>query len=424
VNLDDITSNEDNAEILEKLRDDDATLKWITFISDRGGDFDFVIREGDDLGWLGYFLGKSKQLKEICISDLPEKREQIDELIDGLTRNQSIEKLQFWCHKPLKELGPSAAFRNKPKLHEFELQIKDIFGSEDARILSSMLSFMSLTSFRVEGQEEDLMDVDAEIISALSEHSQLKGLSLDNVNVGRTSCQALGTMLKSGASNLERLDLKYCNINDEGLKLIAAGIDSSSFLRRLFLMGNEISDAGMRSLSTALESTNCIDYLDLSCNSISDKGVQALATSLANSNLSKLSLSGIEGSITSLGLRSFRCLLRSECCLLKTLELGDIRINDEVAIALADGLVGNHSLKKLSISLKSITRVGRSAFARLLCDTSSINKTYLSNHTLEHIGSICIGFNKFYHQKDSAKCKILKFHKLEAKVPSFDDQLV
>ena len=72
----------------------------------------------------------------------------------------------------------------------------------------------------------------------------------------------------------------------------------------------------------------------------------------------------------------------------RVLSLYRINFGDDGAIALADGLRGNESLRRLAFAptLAGITDVGWSAFSKLLCDTSSINNTYLSNHTLEWAG--------------------------------------
>jgi len=65
--------------------------------------------------------------------------------------------------------------------------------------------------------------------------------------------------------------------------------------------------------------------------------------------------------------------------------------------------------------------VGWSALSKLLCDTSSINNTYLSNHTLEVVGDFYdmsgtppdighyLAWNKD-QRIDAAICKILKTH--------------
>ena len=99
-------------------------------------------------------------------------------------------------------------------------------------------------------------------------------------------------------------------------------------------------------------------------------------------------------SITAIGLRSLAAFFKSEQCCLRELDISGVYFGDDGAIALADGLVGNTSLYKISLSSRSffssdaefMTEVGWSAFSkRLLCDTSSVRNTYLSNHTLERI---------------------------------------
>ena len=71
ISLEDITSSEDNVEILRRLRDGDDTLTHLTLDSERWPN-NFHIGEGDDLGWLGYFIGKSECLHNLHIWNLPD----------------------------------------------------------------------------------------------------------------------------------------------------------------------------------------------------------------------------------------------------------------------------------------------------------------------------------------------------------------
>jgi hypothetical protein len=134
-----------------------------------------------------------------------------------------------------------------------------------------------------------------------------------------------------------------------------------------------------------------LKYLNLR-SSICDDALRSLVTEMANmSTLEDLDLSG-NNSITSKGLSAFSSFFQSKRCCLRVLGLCCMQIGDDGAIALANGLFGNKSLKCLkfhdsySTSLRvGIGTTGWSAISRLLCDTSSINNTYLSNHTLEWI---------------------------------------
>ena len=102
-------------------------------------------------------------------------------------------------------------------------------------------------------------------------------------------------------------------------------------------------------------------------------------------NLTELNLSH-NRSITASGLASLASLLRAECCSLCTLSLYFIRLDNDGAAVLANGLIGNKLLRNLGFDSSRITARGWAAFSKLLCDTSNVNNTYRSNHTLEHIG--------------------------------------
>ena len=54
----DITSDRDNAIILARLRDNDPELTYISIVTEFEDENDFLVREGDHLGWLGYFVGR------------------------------------------------------------------------------------------------------------------------------------------------------------------------------------------------------------------------------------------------------------------------------------------------------------------------------------------------------------------------------
>mmetsp|Transcript_11767 Transcript_11767/g.18121 ORF Transcript_11767/g.18121 Transcript_11767/m.18121 type:complete len:121 (-) Transcript_11767:8-370(-) len=89
VNLEEITSSAKNAKNLQQLRDGDPRLIHLCLSN---GDFlsDFCIGEGDDLGWLGYFIGKSEYLQSLDIDYLPDGEQQMHAFSEGIARNQSI----------------------------------------------------------------------------------------------------------------------------------------------------------------------------------------------------------------------------------------------------------------------------------------------------------------------------------------------
>ena len=74
VNLEDITSSPENTIILQKLRDNDSAFDYLQITGDDDfvfGENDFWIEEGDDLGWLGYFVGNNTTLRDLAWATLP-----------------------------------------------------------------------------------------------------------------------------------------------------------------------------------------------------------------------------------------------------------------------------------------------------------------------------------------------------------------
>ena len=79
-------------------------------------------------------------------------------------------------------------------------------------------------------------------------------------------------------------------------------------------------------------------------------------------------------------------------------------------------LITPHS-RRLDLQICGITREGWAPFSKLLCNTSSINNTYLSNHTLEkihptddyHVNKYLV-LNKREDKQQVAMSKVLQRH--------------
>ena len=389
IELRNITSCKKNREILGKLRDNAWDEKDHLNVIDwnpRDGDDIFLLGEGDDWGWLGYLIGRSKQIRVLILADcLPQEGDNIDAFMGGLCRNQYIERLEvIRCEIDFARLSPFIL--NNSNLRSLDFCYFPI-ELENARILAMVLNECqqkSLTRFRLCGNNiED--EAFGEIATALSDYSYLKSLEVSaNLLIERGGCESLGAIIRSAALHLEYIAFVENAFDDEDLQTLAAALTNASSLRLLKLSRNQ--------------------------------------------------------SITATGLRAVSCIFRSACPL-ETLLLEGINIGDEGAEILANGLMGNSSLKHLAITPDSagITSAGWNAFSKLLCDDSGIKNTYQSNHTLEHIGddyhwtsnpvngfkqlrstgafhgipSIVAWYlkmNKKYSVKDTAKIKIINSH--------------
>ena len=432
VKLEDITSSEYNARALRKLRDNDPDKSWISFTDDANLDvYDVLIRDNDDMGWLGYLIGRNSQLERLaiypCLEDIDESR--IEALFQGISLNRSISKLIIfakWEDFYLHHL--SNFFRSNKNLTEITLLTCSDIGLETVRNLAVDLRDMSLESFRIarlcfDSDTYTFTDegaVTAEVMAALSTHPKLEHLDLRVCNLDRSACLALGRL-----SSLKELKIIDSDIDTEGLKALACNFRCLESLE-LSHMSVDI-EKEVVALSSGFLSLKKLKLI----NSIGDDALQHLVATMANDTaLEVLDLSR-NTSITAKGLSSLASLLQSDKCCVRELVLRDMHIGDDGVAALAEALAGNKSLQRLDFSdLFSMTAqveigisaTGWSAFTRLLCDTSSVNNTYLSNHTLERcdishaerMESFDLGYylsmNKNKNKQHIAMHKILSSH--------------
>eukprot|EP00985_Skeletonema_marinoi_P003513 scaffold1505_cov146-Skeletonema_marinoi.AAC.27 len=413
VNLEEITSSAKNAKILQQLRDGDPTLRYLYF----GGAFgsNFNIGEGDDLGWLGYFIGRSSCLTRLFINYLPDGEEG-RAFVEGIARSQSIQYIG----------------------------IDNLSNDGFTSIIRALHSLSQLEELYIGGGNNVGPDGWSELRILLeSGVCKLKQLLLKGNNyIGNEGMDVLSNGLRGIGSSLKVLHLSDSSIGNEGLLALVDGLTNCTSLETLQLSRNDFSSAaaGLGSLSDWLQNSPMIlKYLFLDNCRISDEGLHALAEGAAN-QCRELYLKGNE-TITTVGLRYLSDSIRSDSCRVESLDLECIPVGDEGLEVLAQGLVGNQSLTSLDLGDLHgdvlITSTGWLAFSKALCDTSSVNSTYLSNHT---IFRFCLfggddevtipprDISRYLrlheeHPQHVAKCKILMKHPHLDMTPFFEWKL-
>uniref|UniRef100_A0A3Q2E3I0 NACHT domain-containing protein n=1 Tax=Cyprinodon variegatus TaxID=28743 RepID=A0A3Q2E3I0_CYPVA len=103
-------------------------------------------------------------------------------------------------------------------------------------------------------------------------------LRLSVCSLSERSCEDLSSVLSSQSSSLLKLDLSNNDLQNLGVKLLSAGLESPNCkLEILSLSGCLISEEGCVSLASALSSnTSHLKELDLSYNHLGDLGVKQL----------------------------------------------------------------------------------------------------------------------------------------------------
>ena len=211
-------------------------------------------------------------------------------------------------------------------------------------------------------------------------------------------------------------------LDDDAIMKIAESLAVNSSLKKLDMSYNfQITSEGWGAFITVLLYSECsLEELDLSNNHISDEGGALLVDLLASmSNFHTLYLR--RSDLSANGLRLFTRLLEPNSKL-KKLDLGGNDFDDEVAIDFAVALANNTSLNTLAIG-GDISDKSWNALSCVLCDKSSIETTYSSNHTLHTIektdgmrmevrddlsSSLCL--NKIEDKADVVRQKILAHH--------------
>ena len=192
----------------------------------------------------------------------------------------------------------------------------------------------------------------------------------------------MSTLLRCSATRLHTLHLTNNEINDEGIDALVPGLTNCSHLQTLVLSNNlAVSLRGWQQLATILEAPNC--------------------------NLGELYIG-----------------------------IGRNAVDDELLTFFTNALVNNISLVKLNLNgRQQITPKGWQILTDLLCNTSSINSTFLSNHALccitgggainmntDQINTIrhLLNLNERNNKKAVSAIKILQYHNDINMTPFFE----
>ena len=422
-------------ETLRKVEENDAGLKSLLI----GGQFALCLQDrlfnstnGDDFSRLGAAIAENTHLTSLVVnlSDTYALDVRNNELYEGIKSNSSIHKLILRCQNKNIASGRGAggvaneilkAYQQNNNLTELSINYADLRHGGDHVIDQTLRRCTHLNKLNLHScsiTDEQLLPM----VRALREHHSLEELHLDRNRIGNDGCGAIATLLIDPISNLHSLDLSNNLIGVDGANTLANGLANNTKLRELYLRNNNrLGNAGCETIATLLRDPNSnINQIDLGDNDIDYEGAIALANGLANNTkLRELYLRN--NRIGNVGCETIATLLRDPNSNINHIDLAGNSINNEGAIALANGLTNNTKLKKLYLAGNPIDRSSVDIFKKLLCNKSSIRDTYSSNHTLqylmlpqllvvrENLTSLLI-MNKCTNKSHVAIKKILKYH--------------
>ena len=395
VDFESITSSDNNALILEKLKKNDKTFKRMGIMACDDYEYwpdedDFDVQEGDDLGWLGYFIGKSKQLESLSITHLPGDKKSFGQ---GLAQNQSIQELYICSDLGVagfQTLAPFLQNTNTLEKLDFSMSSTSLEGAQNIALLLSQCQIRSLKTLEFtennltgEGFEEFARSLRAQ---PQLEELNLNGISREDAPFDQRGYVALGNTMKNWTSPfLYNLRIYGSDLRDDGLLTLVEGMANCVNLEHLDLSGNfSITVIGWRALSSLFRSKKfCLQSLDLDGMDINNEGMITLATGLA----ALQSLKCLDLSFNAIGDEGLQALAvgLSNNKNLQSLNLSRNRLfsaigNGEGMVTLASGLATIESLKSLHLSNNAIGDEGLQALAAGLSNNNNLETLYLSNN--------------------------------------------
>ena len=354
MNIEDITTDDDNRLILSDMKrntEEDSQLDlWIQ--NEHRGEIeideeqryvhfpDYVPEGAKDMRLLGYFIGKSSYLQSLNIRPFEPTSgasviEVFESFLRGVNNNKSIRMLDFtnvdtFEGRVFSMLGPF--FENTQNLLTLNVDECNL-GEEGSRLLALAIGSSKHQSLRnVNLMNNSISDGGmVDIITSLSMHPRLQQIILSGNRLGRNGCMALATLLRCSVTELYHLDLGSNDLDDEGIDALVPVLSIHTKLQGIFIDNNTL---------------------------ITTRGWQHLAT-----------------------------ILEAPYSNLETLSINWNNIDDQVLTFFVDALAHNNTLVSLHFKWNQgrITDEGWKALSKLLCDTSSANSIFHSNHTLSDI---------------------------------------
>jgi len=246
------------------------------------------------------------------------------------------------------------------------LDVDGRFASSDAsdysRLGAAIGNNTHLTKLVVNPAQTPTLDIaNHEFFDGLKRNSSISDLQLNcnngHILVGGTGHEILKSYQKIG-NNLTRLCINRAVLDNGGGNVITETLRLCTNLKTINLPDNNITDEQLLPMVDAIKGgcNSSLEKLYLYLNRIGNAGCHALATLLEHTNSN-----------------------------LQFLNLNSNQIGNEGATVIADSLVNNTTLRQLYLRENHFDQSVVGIFCTVLCNTSCVNDTYLSNHTLDKL---------------------------------------
>ena len=218
-------------------------------------------------------------------------------------------------------------------------------------------------------------------MTALSTNTSVKHFLLGNNIIGPIGAKAIADFCRNHPSRIETWYLAGNCIDAAGLARLVPDWINSESITNIWLKRNPLGPAAAEDLAKLVQLTPNLRTLDLDQTELGDSGVSDLFDRIASapkSALHNIYLNGIGISVKAC--KSMTAFLASASCTLESLYISLNPIGDEGAVALADGLRQNNSLRRLTVASSGIDTAGANTIFAALTGKSNIMTLCMDQH--------------------------------------------
>jgi len=326
------------------------------------------------------------------------------EFLQMVARNQSITKLKLGGL-----VDPACKSNAIEILAPMFKKVSDIAIDDctdmDVQQLSTALCNVdyTLTKLWICGTNDNAVsdDAAAHLVYALVNHHFVENLTLDYTLITKRTCLALSKMLGNSHCYLKNLCLGENEIEDSDIPTLASGIAKNNTLELLSLNGSdEISSDGWVNFFNTLQPAKLgsLSTLYLDDNSINDLGLTALSHTFANNSTLQHIYLRRNMAITTVGWQALATLARNPNSGIQGIDISDNNdFDDEALLAWVNALsISKNTMRSLIIPHEGITSRGWLALENLVCNKTTIDTLYDSNHTLAYIAQANDGTGEIF----------------------------
>ena len=338
----------------------------------------------------------------------------LGDLCNGISQNRSIGSLSFEGDSYNMDVDIFQILmpflENNANLHHIELHEFDLSQIVFPSFISALSKCGGFNLVHISLNDINCSDEAAAIIfNVLNTWENLGYLCFsENEYIGVEGCTALSNLLTNPATCLHSLAFSYNDLDDECLAIVSNALMINTTVEYLELSGNENVTSWRTCFPAIFSPHTCsVKRLVLIETNLTDDDVICLGTALIGNKTLKLLTLVDNASITLVGWQGLMQGLRNHSSVLEHLSVDECNIDADGGRMIVTALAENSSLKELTMFQNNLTTVIWDDFYWVLCDESSIQSTYSSNHTLERIW-----LRPWLHHDDDVPDYILRLLKM------------